>query len=143
MPTFHRAASEAECLTQGAAAGRLGLYLYGPIYEYPDPAGDGSVPGGDFVQVYIGQHEWVAIRCDDLQENWLDPGWEGDPIGWGWIEGMETSLFNSPGHVSQEIEPPARKDGKPITSDQLLFADKAKLQEYLGPDDPLSPKEGP
>ena len=217
-------------------------YWFGPILYYPNPDDTPAYTGGEFLQVYMGQHEWVAIRCTDYTEIWDDPGWEGDIKGWGWfapedrgylrtptqrdrfyerlikfrdeldalptandaymrwmvllnmvkddptaeaarevfslgdafrigpnrknVRGLMWSNWNHALHMSfgkfleesdtwaarrmkwvnaasirrrGEIEPPARKGGPPITSDDLLFTEREKLFEYLGPDDPLCP----
>jgi len=100
---------------------------YGPIHKH-----DGKL----FVQVYLGQHEWIAISVEDTSERYLDPGWEGTEFGWGFVP--EGDHFQYPD--GEDISAPER-EGKPITVDQFLFADRDKLEAYLGKDDPLLKEE--
>jgi hypothetical protein len=92
------------------------------------------------VQVYLGQHEWVALNVDDLREAWDDPGWLGDEQGWGWVTEKEVQHALDAG-IKGDLVPPERAGGKPITNDQFMLAEQDKLEAYLGPDDPLLRQE--
>lgn len=101
---------------------------HGPIHKH-----DGKL----FVQVYLGQHEWIAINVEDTSDCYYDPGWEGTEFGWGYVSEADVDWNNCP---DEDISPPER-EGKPITSDQWLFTERDKLEAYLGKDDPLLKEE--
>ena len=98
----------------------------GPIHKH-----DGLL----YVQIYMGQHEWLALQVEDPTVVFLDPGWEGTEFGWGVVD--ESSFPED--WPNEEIGPPER-EGKPITVDGLLFAKTDKLKAYLGENDPLCAK---
>lgn len=104
----------------------------GPIYKFELPEGTRS-----FVQVYLGQHEWLAVNVDDIRDIREDPGWEATEFGWAFVPDHDLGMAMLHGPRGKELPTPIRKEGKPITVDQILFADKDKLNKYLGPDDPL------
>lgn len=99
---------------------------YGPVHRHGDAL---------YVQVYLGQHEWLAFCVEDAREVWSDPGWEGTLHGWAYLP-RENAAYATELGTRGEICPPERP-GKPITGDELLQADLEKLRAYLGPDDPL------
>lgn len=99
----------------------------GPVHKHGDKF---------YVQVYLGQHEWLAVNVDDVREVWSDPGWEGTEYGCAYVPEEEIKYAADVGVTRGEIEPPERP-GKPITGDEILFAKKEKLAEYLAPGDPL------
>ena len=99
----------------------------GPVYKYGDKF---------YVQVYLGQHEWLIVNVDDPTEMHSDPGWDGTKYGWAVILGSFKVDWDAP----PLADPPERLEGKPITGDALLFADPDKLREYLDETDPYYPK---
>ena len=110
---------------------------YGPIHKVPGveyPEYNTRTEDKYYVQVYAGQHEWISINVEDTSERYNDPGWEGTEYGWGFVPYDAKNFW--PTSVLK-IYPPER-DGKPLTGDAILFMDKDKLLEYLGPDDPVT-----
>jgi hypothetical protein len=107
---------------------------HGPVLKYGDILR---------VQVYLGQHEWLAINVEDVRDVMNDPGWEGDCFGHAFVaaEHITYAYDGAPEGGLPWTEAPLRSDGKPITGDELLFADRDKLRAYLGPDDPRSPRD--
>ena len=99
-------------------------HLEGPIHRHQ---------GKLFVQVYLGQHEWLAISVDDPQVAFRDQGWEGTEFGWGVVDKADFPKA----YPDEEIDLPDR-EGQPVRHDDILFADKDKLIAYLGPEDPIS-----
>ena len=100
----------------------------GPIYKYGDKF---------YVQTYLGQHEWLIVNVDDPTDQHMDPGWEGTEYGVAVILGSFEVKWGSP----MMEDPPERLEGKPVTCDDLLFADRENLRNYLGENDPLCPKK--
>jgi hypothetical protein len=99
----------------------------GPILKYGEKL---------YVQVYLGQHEWLIVNVDDPTEMHPDPGWEGTQYGWAFIFGSFKLNWNG-----EPLDPPERLAGKPITGDALLFSEPEKLRDYLGAGDPHCPPE--
>lgn len=104
---------------------------YGPVLKYGDVFR---------VQTYLGQHEWLAVNVADVRDVLADAGWEGDVFGYAFVADEHISHALDVDRKLASTEPPVRSAGKPITGDALLFGDTAKLQAYLGPDDPSCPK---
>lgn len=98
---------------------------YGPIHKHGEKY---------FVQVYLGQHEWLSINVDNISEIYYSPGWLGDEFGWAYVPETALSGFSWP---AEEIDPPQRP-GKPITGDEVMFGEKDKIIKYLGEDDPIA-----
>lgn len=106
---------------------------WGPIHDHG---------GVRYVQVYLGQHEWLAMNIDNLMDVYEDPGWEGTEHGYAWVPYEEIRYaLDLDINRGKSLEPPNRGENrKAITYDDLLFGDKERLREYLGEDDPLAPK---
>ncbi len=104
----------------------------GPVHKHDDKM---------LVQIYLGQHEWLAINTENSREVFEDPGFEGTVYGWGYVPGEHITYAYDLFGINKELEPPYRDGHKAITTDMMLFAEKEKLKEYLGEDDPLSPKD--
>lgn len=49
---------------------------YGPVHRHGDKY---------YVQVYLGQHEYLAFNVDDIHEVWNDPGYNGVEHGWAYL----------------------------------------------------------
>jgi len=109
-------------------------YDIGPVYRYELPEGTRS-----FVQIYLGQHEWLAVNVDDIRDYRECPGWLATEFGWAHVPEHALGMVMRHGSRGEELPAPIR-EGKPITIDQTLLADPDKLKEYLGPDDTLLKK---
>ena len=105
------------------------LWRYGPVLKYD---------GREFVQVYIGQNEWVVISLENPNEFYEDPGWQGTEAGWVFVDiksaSYRRSIHNNAGRWNTR---PERSEGKPITVSAILFGGTDELVGYLGPDDPI------
>lgn len=83
---------------------------YGPIHKHE---------GVLYVQVYLGQHEWIAVLLEDTRTCHNDPGWEGTEFGYGWVS--EADLKDGMHLGCKDHLPPPESEGEPITVDQILF----------------------
>lgn len=110
---------------------------YGPIHKVPGVIIESYLKIEDkfYVQIYVGQHEWIAINADDISERYNDPGWQGTEYGYGYVTYDRAHFW--PTSSVLEVGPPER-EGKCLTEDAILFMDKDKLVEYLGPDDSVT-----
>jgi len=95
--------------------------MSGPVHKH-----DGQL----FVQLYQGQHEWLAANLDDLTDVRHDPGYEGTVFGWAYIDREGEWLTYRVNHDKVLPEPDA--EHPPITQDELLFGKKEQLESYLG-----------
>ena len=84
-----------------------------------------------FIQIYIGQHEWIGVNINNPTDIRIDPGWAGKEFGYGIVffpdkQWAYTKYLNH----NKKLEPPISND-PPITTDELLFGDKEKVEKYL------------
>lgn len=81
---------------------------YGPIFKYN---------GREFLQVYLGQHEWMIIDCEEPTKRYTDPGCRGTVFGFGytpylgWLSDSESSDQGVP-------------EGFTSTVDEMLFGSR-------------------
>lgn len=114
-----------------AAHPRAPWHCYGPVHRHGEAY---------YIQTYLGQHKWLAINVEDTSDVRSDPGWAGTVYGYAFVEESDITAalrWEKNCQPMLEIDPPER-EGKPITGDAWLQGDKAKVIEYLGPDDPIS-----
>jgi hypothetical protein len=107
-------------------------HFYGPIHKHDT---------GYYVQTYLGQHEWLAINVDDITDIKYDAGWDGTNFGYGFVNCTDEIFEVLMKHSGGEINTAPEREGKPLTTDNILFADESKLKEYLGENDPIYKKE--
>ena len=100
---------------------------YGPVHRHGDT---------QYVKVYLGGHEWVALNVLDLRDAHPDPGWEGTEYGWAYVPAQEVRYALATDPRPAALGPPERA-GRPITGDELLLGDPEQVRLYLGPNDPL------
>ena len=99
-------------------SGAMGVYA-GPIHNHG---------GQQFIQAYIGQHEWLAINVDDPTDIRRDPGYVAKIFGYGIVilSKDEWLYANDKELVEPEAEHPS------ILQDEILFNPKEVVEGYLG-----------
>jgi len=111
--------TEQEC--RDAVTGETFFRYCGPIHRHQ---------GQDFVQIYLGQHEWMAVNVADPADVRCDPGYNGVVFGYGQIILEDREFISDHCDWSREISEPESAHA-PITHDEILFGDREKVETYL------------
>jgi len=122
--------NRAEC--EAAHQGEEFFHYCGPIHKHGEDR---------FVQLYQGQHEWLAVNVREPEDVRVDPGYVAVEYGWGHvargIQGTTEDGRDIPEWVSDFCDykrrlPEPESISKSITSDEILFAGRNRVEEHLG-----------